>query len=1120
MGRRLTLPLFSLVLLIPVPALSAQSTFGGIVGIVTDASGALVPAAAIKAREIDTNTLRSATTDAGGLYEILNLKPGRYEITAIKTGFATARIAEARLEARHTLRADLSLQLAPHSETLVVAERLVPLINTETGIIAHTKTFDQITQLPLNYRGVTTSPLAVLFAVPGVHQDAGDRPSIAGGMPAQVEYSLDGISTANVSFFGPNPDMYPSTEMLSELKVTSVDNSAEFGQMGDVTVITKAGANYLHGSALWYHQNAALDAKSYGSPEKQAKVGNTFGGSLAGPVFLPKLYSGRDKTFFFVDYEGNRRPGSFPVQHSVPTADMRSGNLSGVPGPPAVDPLSGAPFPGNQVPLTQINSVARALLDNYYPLPNYNFDGTTNSNYRRLFRNAFDTDGYDTRIDHILTSRQQLCARWSWKKQASLGYLPFLPESSVRSYNKNLVVSHNSSFTPRLLNEFRFGVSLSTFAELFPVQGSDAVAVLRLQGLDLSHVPDGRGFPYFNFGDGTGFTAIGHGRDGISRSSTYQYTDNLSWRKGRHALKFGADLRRLGYGNTARGGWNDDFGGWVFNQGTFSGNALADLLLGLPTTSNLAIIGPDFDERATHYHFYGQDAWRVNERLTASFGLRWQLHPAMMEASGNITNFNPVTRSVIVPDHSLPAAPGFLVAINACPGYTSEIPCTPMITASQAGLPQGLRRTYYGNWTPRFGIAWRPFANNKTVVRGGFGVFTHTVLGQFAGRLTAIHTSDERTYANYQGPGLPPLFTLPQTYAGDFALPDLGSEDFGEAISPSYRDPRAYQWNVTVERELPNKSSLRLSYVGTRSIGLNLLTDLNQQHGGTTPFSASRRPYPQFNRLYSFENLGFAAYDGAEAEFVHRFSRTLFFQSSYVFSKLLGNAGSSRGGAGGGSLFPGDAPVPLLITDRFNTRLDRGPLGASRRHRLLVNGIYQLPVGKRRKWGARMSSVPNAFVGGWDLSTVTLVESGPFQTPTIAARFDQSNTGMLSRGVPLRPDRIGDGNLSHPTLENWYDIAAFVPPPAGSGRFGNSGVGILRGPGLVTVAVGLFKSFPLSEQLHMRLEATFTNVANHPNFAAPPVNVSQPVSFGKITSTVGQQNSGSRVGQIAARLDW
>ncbi len=1120
MPRPLSAPLFCLVLLSHVPGLFAQSTFGSIVGSVRDASGASVPDAAITVREIDENTVRSARADGGGLYEILNLMPGRYEITVAKAGFASARIPYAEIDARQTLSADLILQLAPLSETLVVADRLVPLIDTEDGTITDTKTFDQITELPLNYRGATTSPLAALLAVPGVQQDPGGRPSIAGGMLAQIEYSVDGISTANVSFFGPNPDMYPSTEMLSEFRVTSVDNSAEFGQMGDVTVITKSGNNQWHGSALWYHQNAALDATIYGSPEKQAKVFNTFGGSLSGPVQLPGLYSGRDRIFFFVDYEGNRQPSSGLEEDSVPTTEMRSGNLNGVPGGPAVDPLSGAPFPGNQIPTSRINSVARALLDNYYPLPNYNFDGTTNSNYRRLDSTPFNTDGYDIRIDHYLSSRQQFSARWSWKRQAYLGYLPLLSASRVSDFNQNLVVSHNYSFTPRLLNEFRFGVSIFTFAELFPIQGSQAAAVLGLEGLDLSHVPDGRGFPYFDFSDGTGFTATGHGRDGVSRSSTFQYTDNLSWLKGRHALKFGTDLRRLGYQNTAHGGLNDDFGAWIFNQGTFSGNAFADFLLGLPTTSSYAILGPNFDERATHYHFYGQDAWRVHDRLTVNFGLRWQLHPAMTEVSGNITNFNPVTGTVIVPDHTLPAAPGFLAAINACPGTTNAIPCTPVISASQAGLPQGLRRTYYGNWTPRLGIAYRPFANNKTVLRAGFGVFTQTDLGQLAGRLTAIHTSDVRTYTNYQGPGLPPLFTLPQTYAGNFALPDLGSEDFGYATDSSYRDPRTYQWNFTVERELLSHSSLRLTYVGTRSVGLGLLTDLNQQHASTTPFSASRRPYPEFNQLYSFENIGFAAYDGLEVEIAHRFSKTLFFQSSYVFSKLLGNAGSSLGGPGGGSLFPGEANVPLLITDRFNTRLDRGNLDASRRHRLLVNGIYALPVGKGRKWGSRMNAISSALVGGWDLSTITLLESGPFQTPTISARFDASNTGMLSRGVPLRPDRIGNGNLPDPTLNRWYDITAFTPPPAGSGRFGNSGVGILEGPGLVTVAAGLFKNFPLTEKVRMRLEATFTNIANHPNFAPPPVNVSQPVSFGQITYTVSQENGGNRVGQVGARLVW
>jgi hypothetical protein len=382
-------------------AARAQSTFGNIVGTVRDATGAVAPAVTIKAWLIDENTVRTAASDGEGHYELINLKPGRYEITAAKAGLTTATITEARLEARETIRANFRLELATVEQSVLVSDRLLPLINTENAVIADTKTFEQIIELPLNYRGATTSPIIATMLVPGVQHDIFNTPALGGGLPAQVEYSVDGISTKSVSgiFTSTLPDMYPSTEMLSEFKVVSVGNNAEFGSMGDVTVITRGGTNQVHGSALWYHQNAALDATIYGAPGKQKKVFNTFGGSLGGPVR-------RDKTFFFADYEGNRQPSSFLEQDSVPTAAMRAGDLNGVPGNPSVDPLSGAPFPGNQIPQSRINSVASTLLEKYYPLPNYNSNGTTHSDYRKLIPTPYDTDGYDVRIDQILSSRQ------------------------------------------------------------------------------------------------------------------------------------------------------------------------------------------------------------------------------------------------------------------------------------------------------------------------------------------------------------------------------------------------------------------------------------------------------------------------------------------------------------------------------------------------------------------------------------------------------------------------------------------------------------------------------------------------------------------------------------------
>ncbi|MCX6621933.1 MAG: hypothetical protein NTY38_12840, partial [Acidobacteria bacterium] len=524
--------------------------------------------------------------------------------------------------------------------------------------------------------------------------------------------------------------------------------------------------------------------------------------------------------------------------------------------------------------------------------------------------------GYDVRVDHVIGPRQQIFARWSWKHLPALYPNYLLPLSHYDESDTNLVLSHNYTLKPNLVNESRFGLSLYRFVESFPIVGREAVATLGLEGLDLRNVGDGGGFPFFDFSGGTGFSTIGHGRETNSQSRNFQLADNLSWIKGSHTARFGLDIRRLGYAGTLIMP-SSDFGALTFRAGAFSGNAFADLLLGLPQSSAYSVSGPNLSESAVHSHFYAQDTWRVSSRITLTFGLRWQLHPPMTEASGNVTNFDRTTGNVIIPDRTIAPAPGFLAGINACPGTTTAIPCTRILTASQVGLGSGLRRTDYSTWTPRLSFAYRPFSNNRTVVRAGLGIFTQTILGSTAYLLTGVHTSDSRSYTNYQGPGVAPLFVLPQVHTGDVgALPPPGAENFYSAADLNYKDPRSYQWNFTIERQLPGDTSLRLSYVGSHSIGMNLPVDLNQQHASTTPFSASRRPYLAWNHPVTFDNLGFASYHAMQAETTHRFGKGLFFQSSYAFSKNAGNAGGKFGGANSGAEFPVEAFFQVA-TDRF-----------------------------------------------------------------------------------------------------------------------------------------------------------------------------------------------------------
>jgi Carboxypeptidase regulatory-like domain/TonB dependent receptor len=1097
------------------PQLAAQSTFGSIIGVVLDASNAAVPGAKVEITNTDENISRTVETNAQGGYQALNLKPGKYKISARKEGFGSFQLSDVVLDSRQERRADITLSVAALTQAVEVTATAA-VINTENGTISDTKGSAEVTQLPVNYRGATTSPLGALVAVPGVEQDSNGGLTINGGFPAMIDFTLDGISTANVRNNGANQNMYPSSELLAEFRVSSVNNNAEFAQVGDITVTTKSGSNDIHGSLFEYFQNAALDATTYGSDVKQAKVWNTFGGSVGGPVIIPG-YNGKNKTFFFGDYETNRHPGSTLEQFSVPTAAMRAGNLAGLPGGDAVDPTTGLPFPNNQIPAGRISSVSSKLLAQVYPLPNFD-SGSTFSNYRTLVRTPITTDGYDIRMDHYITSNQQVFGRWSWKSLDSLQSEGLLPSRTVNETDQNMILSYNYAIRPSVVNEMRFGFSRWLLNQIFPLNGVASVQGLGLTGLDLTKHPEAGAYPSFNFSDGTGFTSVGQGKVGNTFSRTYQFTDNLSWTKGRHSLKFGADFRALQYQDVLNFGGSDDFGSFGFNEGSpYSGNAYADFLLGIPSTGYFATTGPNLDQRAHHYGVYAQDEFRVNDRLTINLGMRWEFDPPFDETHGNITNFDLKTGNVIVPDQTLPAAASFQYLINSpCPGVNRSLPCSNIVSASSVGLPKGLHQYYWKNFDPRISVAWRPFGN-KTVFRAGFGIFTMTSLGQLAWTDTGIHTTDARFYVNSGGNGVAPGFQFPQAVPGNGGLtPDLiGGEQFGAGVSTSFRDPQSAQWNVTIERELPSSYSIRASYIGMNSYRLTNMIDENQVRPSTTGFNPALMPYGNWSTVAIRENVGFANYQSLNLEVDHRMAKGLYLQASYVWAKNLTNAGADVP-----SSLSSEVGSGAVIADRFDLAANRGNDYATRRHRGLITAMYQLPFGKGRTYLAHSGKLVDGILGGWQISTVTMLETGPWLTPSISPSEDQSGTNILGRNALLRPDRIGNGNISNPTPDDWFDINAFAPTPAGAGRIGNAGVGILEGPGTVTVAGGLSKSFAIAERVRMRFEATFTNLLNHPNFAPPATNVSSPETFGKISSVQTGENAGNRTGQLALRIDF
>jgi hypothetical protein len=1120
------------MLFMAAPQATAQSTFGSIRGLALDNTGAAVPDTQITLHDIDKNTDRVAKTDNTGSYTLENVLAGRYTIRGQHEGFAETTVNGITIAARQDLRITLTMPVATQV-TEVQVTTSANHINTENGIIGDSKGTAEIGQLPLNFRASTTSPLASLETSPNVQQDSSGNVAIGGATANQIGFSVDGISTTNVFLSAAGTNPYPSPEGIGELKVTAFNNNAEFSQVADVTFTSKGGTNNFHGTLFEYLQNDALDARVLGFSTKAPKHFNTFGGSIGGPVIIPHLYNGHDKTFFFFDYEGNRRRTSMAEQYTVPDALERAGNLSEF-----TNPATGKPYPAN-APIP-VSPFASALLSQYYPLPN---DPTGNGfNYQTLVPIPSNTDGFDARVDQVLTSKQQVYARFNRKNLTVNTVNPLLPNDVDTEHDRSFLVSHNYIISSQLLNEFRYGFTDTILSPNFPIEGAAALQGLNIQvngnqGVNVSNHPTDQGFPSIVFSDGTGFTQIGRDHVGPTQSTTKQLADNLTYSRGRHTMRAGVDIRWARFAVPEIETPSDDYGLFTFNQKIFTGNAFGDLLLGAPNSTYFAVTGPRDDAGGMQTGVYAQDQWQASDRLTISYGLRWELLPPFVDKNGIQANFDPnyagvgangqgaiIVNNILL--NGLGPAPAFLASFNACglanvnPNYNPAT-CTPVVTNQQDGLATGLRQTYFKNFDPRISLAYRPFSDNKTVIRAGFGIFTVTALGQLQNNNESNPQAVVNTWQNDNGGQ--PLFTFPHVTPPNATL-QFGGGELEQATDPHYRDAQSEQWNLTVERELTSYTSVRVSYVGMSSYRLPVTVNLNQTKPSATPYNFANAPFQNWGVIFSTENLGFQDYQALELEASHKTSRGLSYQANYTWAH---NVSDGQGDAP--TTFQGETRYGLADLNRFDISANNGNVVGTRRQRLLVTGTYELPFGKGRQWLADSRAL-STILGGWNVNTITLLETGPYLTPTDSVSDDQTNTDPVGDGSIVRPDRVGNPRqmgaiAANPTCPPQppgalFNVCAFAATPVGAARIGNAGVGSLEGPGTIAVSAGLAKVFEIRNNLHLRFESTFTHILNHTNFAPPATNISNPGQFGVLNAQQTAENAGNRTGQVALRLEF
>lgn len=1072
---------FSIIILLP--ALTwAQATFGTITGTVTDSTGAVVPNTEVMVVNEGTNLTRTVVTGGDGNYAAPNLNSGSYRVQAKAAGFKTYVVRGIGLEGLRTVRVDVRLEVGEVG-TEVTVQGAAPVIETDSASIAAVRTSKDLNDLPLNIRSTVSGTgdsglYRYVFFTPTGGQGGGSRFNLGGARGSQNYFNVDGISSNSPAFGNSIGPAEPSFESIQEVRFEMVNNKAEFGEVANITAITKSGTNDLHGALFWYHENSALNARPFFATTKPSNIRNNFGASSGGAVRKNKL-------FFFGTYEGERQRVPAVIAPNVPTVLMRGGDFSAVPNLTLRNPLAGQPFPGNVIPASLINQGTRRWQDRFYPLPNFGAPTSTVSNYRANVPQQIRHDQFDVRVDYALKSNNNLYARVSYKRSEPRVLDGGLPVEQIgyrvqTRMARQVAISDTWTLTPRLINELKLGFARNFNPARGQLLGQELVELLGIQGLQPA--PGVENVPSLPI---TGFQTVAPLSKQAPAENTYQLVDQLTHIRGRHNIKGGVEYRPQQYNAPVPA----QFGSYSFT-GFATGNAWGDFLLAIPQTTTRNYVRPTRYARFYHLSWFIQDDFKLSQNLTLNYGLRYDYNQPARDKRDIIFNVDPLNGRLVVPNQSI-------IDQFVNPLFPRAIP---IVTASAAAFPErSLRRGDHNNFQPRFGAAWRPFGGSKTVLRGGYGFYNDDFTADIFSALYGGPFSLTETFVNVINNNTPSL-TLQRPFLG---AGSTGNVDV-TGLDLNLRNAYVQQWNATLERDLGGTVGLRLSYIGTKATKLVFGRNVNMPTPSTTPFNQSRRPYPLFRNITARTNGGNQIYHALTTQIERKWTRGLSFMGAWTWAKNLTDV-DEIGGVEAGT----------VIENAFDRSRERADAQYTPRHRFISSLIWELPVGKGKRL---LSTHPvNAVLGGWQLSASYIAQTGEFLTPSFAG-VDPSNTQTVG-GIP---DRIRNGNLpaGERTIDRWFDVSAFAVPAANSGRFGTSGRGVISGPGRQIASAAMFKSFPVREQMFVRVQISFTNLFNKANFDVPALNISAPNNVGTIRATSGRDLAGPRNALIGARLDW
>jgi hypothetical protein len=1071
-SKSLRLCVSFLIFLFPWTAWS-QVEQGRFVGQITDPQGAVVPSATVKLTNVGTNIVQTATTNNGGDYVITPVPAGEYTLTVTAQGFATTTTSRIEVQVGQIVRQDLKLNLGTSSQTVEVTTA-TPLLSTDSATLGQVITNKQLTGLPLNGRGfyklAALTPGASLQAATG--NSLAIRPEIVNGnvisgiRGSATSFLLDGVDVSEQHQGG--TFIQTSIDALQEFSVQQSPYSSEFNRGGAFfNATTKTGTNQFHGGVFEFIRNDKLDARNYFALTRQILKRNQFGGNLGGPVTIPHIYSGKDRTFFFFNYEGQRLRQGQIFNDIVPSLKQRGGDFSG--GKSIRDPLTGTPFVNNRIPTERLSQQALAILP-YIPSPN-NASGTASF----VPSQAIDWDQFTVRIDDQLTPKNRLFARWIYinNHETDPNASPELGTASLTSFGQDIAVGLITNIGTRMVNEARVHylpshVRLSAF-----LQGPDWNARFGVTGLSAQLRPGvGGAFPDFAW---SGYTSIqGSAFDQRPKSQdrkALEGTEDFTILKGRQSIKFGTLIRYyqwLGYDS-------QQFAGSYNFNGSQTGDAFADFLLGYPFSIQRAYPADNFGGQNTYYQFFVQDDIRLTPRLTINAGLRYEYSPWLNGYKGQIGTFVPsLAQPIVVGGRGqIPDLSAQFAAPTAYQFFGKYIQ-----TAETAGLPQNLTYTDKHQWGPRIGFSYS--MSNKTVIRGGFGMFYEP---EGSGGRVNLNTLPFRLNETV----LQPQNVVPTRTLADFFLgTQLGSALANPSLVPTklhlnmgYNE----HYSLGIQQQLSSNDVLEVGYVGNHGVDLNGTNDFNDPAPGPGAVQA-RRPYQPWSTI-SFNTQDLSTnYNSLQVKWDHRVSHGLQALVAYTYSKFMQfNQSPALGGNTGYeyALSPYDIP-----------------------HNLALSGSYQLPIGRGRAFLSHANGFVENTLGGWQIQSIVVLRSGVPYTPTISA--DRANTGVGSQRPNLNPNG-GNPNF-HRSLAHWFDNSRYVQPAQFT--YGTVLANTLRSDLYRQYDASLFKNFSLPHESTLSFRAEFFNISNTTSFSSPGASITSggqlnaPIdttTFGQITST-------------------